>query len=288
VAELRELQRKLESTKALREIVNAMRNLAAIYMRRAERTLEAIRPYSAVVETALRVVLERAGAPEFERDEQGPCVALVFAGDQGLCGAYNQRVVRAAREFAASAAGPVDFVAIGLRAHSLLRMQGTEAILSVPSPSSLEGIRAHVPELASSAFNAYLETGATEMVFVYSAYAGMGRFREHVRPVLPPRPEQLAEAQREQFRAAPILTAPAGELLGALIEEYFFIQLYRALLESHASENGARLVAMTSASSNIDDALASLTKQFQSLRQDAITAEMLDVVSGAEALAQVP
>jgi len=109
-----------------------------------------------------------------------------------------------------------------------------------------------------------------------------------VRPVLPPRPEQLAEAQREQFRAAPILTAPAGELLGALIEEYFFIQLYRALLESHASENGARLVAMTSASSNIDDALASLTKQFQSLRQDAITAEMLDVVSGAEALAQVP
>jgi len=171
VAELRELQRKLESTKALREIVNAMRNLAAIYMRRAERTLEAIRPYSAVVETALRVVLERAGAPEFERDEQGGCVALVFAGDQGLCGAYNQRVVRAAREFAASAAGPVDFVAIGLRAHSLLRMQGTEAILS----------------------------GATQMVFVYSAYAGMGRFREHVRPVLPPRPEQLAEAQREQF-----------------------------------------------------------------------------------------
>ncbi|MDP6107267.1 MAG: FoF1 ATP synthase subunit gamma, partial [Candidatus Brocadiia bacterium] len=79
-------------------------------------------------------------------------------------------------------------------------------------------------------------------------------------------------------------TASPDELLGNLAEEYFFIQLYRALLEDHASENGARLLAMTAASSNIDDSLAELTKDYQSARQDAITGELLDVVGGAEAL----
>ena len=284
MAELREVQRKLESTKALREIVNAMRNLAAIYVRRAEATLEAIRPYSEAVETALGVVLDRAGVAGAEGPSDGRCVAVVFASDQGLCGTYNDRVVRAALAFREGTAAHVDFIAIGRRACDLLRMNRAEPILSTPSPASLEGLKAHVTALAADAFEAYVEAGGEEMVFVYNTYAGMGRFEERVQPVLPPRRDALGSARRNDFRCDPILTAPPAELLGALIEEYFFIEFHRALLESHTSENGARLLSMTAASGNVEEHLLQLTQQYQSVRQDAITAELLDVVSGAEAL----
>ena len=261
MAELRELQRKLDSIKALREIVNAMRNIAAIYVRRAESAVKAIRPYTEVVETTLGVVLDRCGieGTEAEAETAGDCMTLVFASDQGLCGTYNDRVVRAALEFKDGSRGSVEFIAIGRRGGSLLALRGADPILTVSAPTSLEGIRSQVPELSADVFEAFLDRGAHEMVFIYNAYAGMGRSEETVRPVLPPRRDQLAE-------------------------EYFFIQLYRALLEDHASENGARLLAMTAASSNIDDSLAELTKDYQSARQDAITGELLDVVGGAEAL----
>ncbi|MFC1453516.1 F0F1 ATP synthase subunit gamma, partial [Verrucomicrobiota bacterium] len=135
-------------------------------------------------------------------------------------------------------------------------------------------------------FDAYLSSGGTEMLFIFNVYGGMGRSNEQVRTVLPPSIEDMGE-DRPGFSYGPILTASPGELLGHLVEEYFFIELYRALLESHSSENGARLLAMTSAGSNIKERSADLTQEFQSARQDAITAELLDVVGGAEALATV-
>jgi len=186
VADLRELQRKLESIAALREIVNAMRNLAAVYVRRAEATLEAVRPYADVVETALGVALDRAGVGEDDIDEQAPAAALVFASDQGLCGTYNERVVRAALQFREADLGSVRFIAVGHRGRDLLAQRGAGAIFSVGSPSSLEGIKAQAPDLAAEILGAYAESGAERMFFVYNLYESMGRFRETVRRVLPP------------------------------------------------------------------------------------------------------
>jgi len=284
VADPRELQRKLRSSEALRDIVTAMRNLAAIYVRRAEAAVGASRPYSDVVETALGVLLRRAGLGSPPAEPEGRCLALVFASDQGLCGTYNDRVVRAALEFREGASGQMEFVAVGLRGAALLRIRGAEPVMSIRSPTSLEGIKAQVTEIAADIFETYLEHGAARMAFVYNAYEGMGRSSAQVRTVLPPSMEGLGEGKRKEFRAEPILTAPPRELLPAMFEEYFFIQLYRALLESHASENGARLISMTAAATNIDKRLLHLTQQFQTARQDMITAELLDVVGGAEAL----
>ena len=285
--DLRELQRKLDSVKALREIVNAMRNLAAIYVRRAQATLDAIRPYTEVVQTCLGFVLDRCPAAAAAPGPGGRCLALVFASDQGLCGTYNDHVVQAAMKFSSTATGPVDFVAIGNRARSLLESHGEPPVLSTSAPTSLEGIRLQVVELAADVFHAYVERGSEEMVFIYNAYEGMGRFRENVRHVLPPGQDELGRNEGT-FRTEPILTDSPAELLGAFIEEYFFIELYRALLESHTSENGARLLSMTAAASNIEERVTGLTQQFQSVRQDAITSELLDVVGGAEALQQGP
>ena len=288
MAELRELERKLASVKSLHEVVSAMRNLAAIYVRHAESALAAVRPYSEVVETALRWSMRGSG----ERREPDPvaeldgssCVALVFSSDQGLCGTYNDRVVRAALAFQAERSEDVVFITIGRRGCDLLKMQHVEPVLSVGAPSSLEGIQSQISDLASAVFEAFSSAGARELFFVYNVYEGMGRFRESVRRVLPPHRDDLESARDDIFSYEPILTASPRDLLAALIEEYFYIELFRALLESLSSENGARLVAMTSAASNIDQRVVELTKEFQSVRQDMITSELLDVVNGAEAL----
>jgi F-type H+-transporting ATPase subunit gamma len=285
MAELRELQRKRESIDGLREVVNAMRNLAAVYVRRAEAALDAMRPYSDAVEAALHVVLRRGTVSRAE-EEGARCLAVVFGSDQGLCGTYNDRLVRAVVAFREQADRPVDFVAVGRRARDLLVLRGIEPISWSRSPTSLEGIKAQVPELAPEVFDTYLKTGATGMVFIYNAYEGMGRSTERVREVLPPVLESRDEPARPAFSYEPLLTTSTPVLLAALMEEYFFGELYRAMLESHSSENGARLLTMTAASSNVDERLSELTREYQAVRQDTITAELLDVVGGAEALRQ--
>jgi len=284
VAGLRRLKRQLESIRVLSDIVAAMRDLAAICVRHAEAAVRATRPYAELVETALDEAMKQADLQQADRPADASAVAVVFTSEQGLCGAYNDRVVRRALEFMREAPGPKQLVAIGRRGRDLLALQGAKAALSLPGPTNLEAIRNQVLELAAQVFELYSERGASELFFVYNAYAGMGRFQETVRQVLPVSAGDLQASRERAFSYEPILTAPPRELLGQLIEEYFFIEFYRGLLESHASENGARLASMTTATTNIEERIVALTRRFQSVRQEDITAELLDVVSGAEAL----
>lgn len=286
MAELRELQRKLDSIRALQDVVNAMRSLAAVYVRRAEMTLAATRPYGQVVNAALRLVLDKADLAPEEEPADRAALAVVFASDQGLAGPFNERVVQAADRFRAERAGPVSFACIGRRGSALLALRGIEPLLWTRAPTSLEGITAEVTELAAGIFDAYHKSGAEEVFFVFNAFESIGHFESRVRRIVPPVRDELEEsAGRRAFSYEPILTAPPMALLSRLVEEYFFIELYQGLLESHASENGARLTAMTAASSNVEDRLAEIRGQYQSVRQDTITSELMDVVSGAEALA---
>lgn len=282
--ELRELQRKLESIQALREIVQAMRNLAAVYVRRAETTLRGTRPYSEIVQTALATVLRRLQTTEENpAHAQRPALAIVFGSDQGLCGTYNEKVVNRTTDFL-SEHPETPILVVGLRAAGVIKQKGIAPALVLEAPTSLAGIKAKVPDLAERAFTEVTEAGAEELYFIYNLYVSMGQYEETVRRVLPPSKDDLAEAMELPFRGDPILTDTPQALLGHLIEEYFFVQLFRVLLESHASENGARLLAMTAASSNIDKRIGDLTKEYQTVRQDVVTAELLDVVGGAEAL----
>lgn len=284
--ELREMQRKLDSVSSLGDVVEAMRNLAAIYVRRAESALDAVRPYSEIVETCVDNLLAAGEIPDTSAGPESHALALVFSGNQGLCGTYNERAVAAAMAFKSGRSGRTDVVAIGRRGDELLHEAQVRPLMSAPAPTSLEGIRTQVSELAADVYREHTQCGASCMFFIYNGYAGMGRFEERVCQVIPPRRGQLA-AEKRRFRCKPLLTDTPEALVGAFVEEYFFIELYRALVESHSSESGARLLAMTAAAGNIDEYSTELDRAFQSARQDFITAELLDVVGGAEALRQV-
>jgi len=283
MAELRELQRYIENTKALGEIVQAMRNLAGVYVRRAESTIQATRPYRDIVNSALAAALDAADWPVLETDDDAPSVLVVFASDQGLCGTYNERVIDCAGDFIDSK--PLtEVMVIGRRGEGLLQQRGIEPIVAADAPTSLEGIRSRVADLSERLFQAFSAAGAEHLFFAYNEYESMGRFQPTVRRVLPPARDDLTADPAVAFPSEPILTASPDRLLGRFMEEYFFINLYGTLLESHGSENGARLLAMTAAAANIDKRLVDLTKKYQNARQEMVTSELLDVVGGAEAL----
>jgi len=286
MSELQQLQRKLDSVASLEDIVQAMRNMAAIYVRRAETTIEGSRQYADVVQTALRLALRLTARDRVEPSADAPALIVVFSGDQGMCGAYNERIGHAALEHINAAAGPTTLVTIGYRARDLLTVRtGHAPALALRAPGSLEGIRARVPDLAAEVLAQWDASGARRMTFIYNAYESMGRYTETIHQVLPPADADSTNAMHAGYD--PILTAPPVHVLSHLIEEYFFIEFYRALLESHASENGARLVAMTAASVNIEKHRTQLNQQYQSERQQVITAELLEIVGGAEALKEL-
>jgi F-type H+-transporting ATPase subunit gamma len=283
MSELQQLQRKLDSVASLEDIVQAMRNMAAIYVRRAETTIEGSRQYADVVQTALRLALRLTARDRVDPPADAHELIVVFSGDQGMCGAYNERIGSAALERIERAAGPTTLVTIGHRAKELLTARtGSAPALALRAPGSLEGIRARVPDLAAAVLAQWDASGARRMTFIYNAYESMGRYTETVHQVLPPAGDDADDSTKAGYD--PILTAPPADVLAHLIEEYFFIEFYRALLESHASENGARLAAMTAAGINIEKHRTQLTQEYQSERQQVITAELLEIVGGAEAL----
>jgi F-type H+-transporting ATPase subunit gamma len=242
-----------------------------------------MRPYADTVEQALRLALRLSPGGIPEPPPEARTLIVAFAADQGLAGNYSDGVVTSAMALAESLPGEVDTICIGYRALELMRLRGVEPLSVHRAPGSIEGIVSEIPDLAAQVFTAYRERGAEQLYFVYSRYESLGRYEQMHRRVLPPESELVEGAATAEAGYPPLLTAPAEQVLGHFLEEYFFVEFNRALLEGHASENGARLASMTSAASNIDERLDDLTQQYQSERQTVITSELLDVVSGAEA-----
>lgn len=284
MSRLREVQQKLENADALGGIVDGMRTLAAIYLRRAEATLDAIRPYAQNVETALLEVLGRC-AECSDPDEESSALVLIFASDQGLCGPYNERIAAAALEFETTHPDlAVTYAAIGHRGHEALALAERTTLLAMESAVSIEGVKAAVDDIGERVYAAILERGIAQCYFAFNRYESVGHYHPVIQKILPPSRETLVTRTHPTLRTPPILTTAPERLLENLIEEFLFIELYRAMLESLASENGARLQAMTFASNNIEDTIEELAQAYRSARQDEITSELLDVVAGAEAV----
>ncbi|MFO7769251.1 MAG: FoF1 ATP synthase subunit gamma [bacterium] len=282
MADARVLHRRLESVEGLLDVVTSMRDMAAAYVSRAESTLEATRPYASTVDEALAEVLGHPSMDPLRPPRGRTDYVVVFGGDQGLAGRYNERVVEKVEEAAGGLEGPLHFTAVGERVAGLLHLKGILVEMTVRSPGSFHGIESSVTELAASIFGSYRGIGAGRMFFVFSEYESVGSFEVRSRRILPPEEIALERGGDRSPGFGPILPGDPADLLGPLLEEYFFISLYRTLLESLASENGARLEAMTRAADRIEERLDDIRKHYHSARQEQITSEIIEVVSGAE------
>ena len=296
MASTQDLKRRVRSITNTRKLTRAMELVASARLRRAQLRIEAMRPYADRMLELMAGVSQAAGAvrlPLLERRETFEKVAIVpVTGDRGLAGAFNAQVLR--RSFAVmrevrAAGQEAVFFPSGKKASSTLRFRRLE-IGQAWSGFSDRPQYSDAQAMAHALAEAYTNGDVDRVVIVYNAFVSPLVQKVTVRDVLPI-PQDLLEGtdqeRDEQLGGTPdfIYEPEPEEILARLLPVYVETELYRALLESAASEQGARMTAMRNASKAAGELIDSLTLAMNRARQAEITQEILEVVAGADALA---
>jgi F-type H+-transporting ATPase subunit gamma len=294
VASTQDLKRRVRSITNTRKLTRAMELVASARLRRAQMRIEAMRPYADRMLELMAGVSQAAGAvrlPLLERRENVERVAIVpVTADRGLAGAFNAQVLRRAfavmREVRAAGQEPV-FYPSGKKAGSTLRFRRLDIGQAWSGFSERPEYR-DAQAMAHALAEAYVNKDVDRVVIVYNAFVSPLVQRVTVRDVLPI-PQDVLEGSgedEEQVGGTPdfIYEPEPEEILARLLPVYVETELYRALLESAASEQGARMTAMRNASKAAGELIDSLTLAMNRARQAEITQEILEVVAGADAL----
>ena len=296
------IRKSIDTAEELQSVVKTMKGMAAASIRRFERAVASLDDYSRTVELGLQVLLggrpERlvapAGRPSLGAaagpgDRPEHLGAVVFGSDQGMCGRFNQQIAAHAVEAIRAQPGRLEdsaLLIVGARVGTLLEMEGLSVDEQLAPATSLAGITPLVQEILMQV-EQWRSTGAADrVVLFYNEALGGAVYRPRTQQLYPVDLEWLAELSRRKWpsRRLPIHSLQWGRLLTSLIREFLYVAIFRASAESLASENAARLASMQSAERNIEERLEDLNRYFRLQRQQAITEELLDIISGFEAL----
>ncbi len=275
--ELPRLRARIASLQELRDLMRALRALAAAHVQEAQGALAGMRRYTDVIEESIGDALGLVSAMpgrETAHRAVGPGIVIAVCSEHGFVGALNEQILdRAGAEIRDGR----DLVIVGRRGAVLAEERHLAVARRFPMPTHTGGVLALTRRTAD-----YLAT-APGTDIVYPAYRRGGRYTIARKRILPLDPALFA-GRRGVGR--PLHQLPPALLLQRLAGEYLFAELTAAVMESLASENGARLAVMEAADHNIVEKLETLTRREHTLRQNAITEELLDVVTGAEAIMQ--
>jgi F-type H+-transporting ATPase subunit gamma len=289
VATIQELGKRLETAGELLGVVKTMKSLAAVNIRTYETAARALDSYDEVVQTGFKMFFSRQGEL---REHQGRRHVLVLAlgSDQGMCGQFNEAVLETVEERHQAMKArelSVDFWTVGERVYHGVRDMGLGPRRHFDLPGSLEAVTPLVQDLIRSLDQARSEQGV-ESFHVFHNRLGQGRssYAMSTRRLLPLDREWLERIRKDPDtgRQIPMLGLPREELFFHLFEEYLTVGLFRALAQSLASENAARLSSMQAAEKNIQEMQEELQADFREARQKQITEELFDVVAGFEAV----
>jgi F-type H+-transporting ATPase subunit gamma len=314
---LKDVKSRIASIKNIQKITRAMEMVAAARLRRAEQRISVLRPYAGAIRRMTRQAAEAAGnvpnVPILAEHEREETVAiLIVAADRGLAGAFNSQIIRAGMRLASEleAEGKrVVWYASGRRGVSSLTFRGREVVESYTGFTERPAY-ANARDIASDLMAAYVDGEVDRVEIIYNGY--VSALTQHVtRETLLPlqhasilgedEEERSGDEGRHEPRQGSGDDERSGgeargphalveyepdpeEILQRLVPAYVEISLYRALLESSASELGARMTAMRNASENAGDLIKDYTLQMNRERQAAITQEIMEVVAGAESL----
>ena len=299
----RDVRNRIGAVKNIQKITRAMEMVAAARLRRAEQRIEALRPYANAIRRMTRQAAEAAGSvprlPILEEHEQVSKVGLLLiAGDRGLAGAFNSNIVRAGvaagREHESQGRTPVYF-ASGRRPATSLTFRGLEPAESFTGFTDRPAY-ADARRIAERAMAGYVDGEVDRVEIFYNGYISPVTQVVRRETLLPlqqatlldeePGSEEASRSseQKSEHRALVDYEPDPEEILKRLVPDYVEISIYRALLESTASEHGARMTAMRNASENAGELIQTLTLEMNRARQAEITQEILEVVAGAEGL----
>ena len=289
---LKDMRVRIAATKATQKITKAMQMVAASKLRRAQAAAEAARPYAQhmgkVLGNIARAVADLDTAPRLLAGSGGDNVhlLLVCTAERGLCGPFNSAIVRLARERANALTADgkvVKFFCVGRKGYEQLRRQYEKQIIE---RIELRGVRtltfAHAEDIAEKILRRY-EAGEFDMAtLVFSRFKSVIAQIPTAHRIIPP---EFETAEENGERGAAYEYEPdEDEILAELLPRNVAVQIYRALLENAASFYGAQMTAMDNATRNAGDLINALTIQMNRTRQAQITKELIEIISGAEAV----
>jgi F-type H+-transporting ATPase subunit gamma len=300
MASQRDVKQRIDSVKNIRKITRAMEMVAAARLRRAEQRIAHLRPYAGAIRRMTRQAAEAAGGevgklPILQQHESEQTIAiLLVTADRGLAGAFNSQILRAGIRAAADYEGDgrdVRFYASGRRGVSSLTFRGREVAGSYVGFTERPSY-ADARDIAEDLMAAYVDGKVDRVDILYNGYVSplvQEVRRETLLPlqeatILEPSDDEDDDGEDTGHDALVEYEPGPEEILERLIPDYVEISLYRALLESTASELGARMTAMRNASENAAEVIEDLTLEMNRARQAEITQEIMEVVAGAEAL----
>ncbi|MHB0914350.1 MAG: F0F1 ATP synthase subunit gamma [Thermoleophilia bacterium] len=286
---LEHLRRRIDNANDMQSVVAAMKVLAVVSIRQFERSLESLSEYRRAIELGFQAVLlnrpRHIRLPAPAGDEGRSLCALVFGSEQGLSGQFNEQIVAfTAGELALPDDRRLTVIAMGEHVAYRLDAAGVPVKTSFAIPSAIRDVGRVTHDLLRHIDGLRREGAADEIALFYHKPLSGAAYEPHRRLLFPVDPLYLDElAHREwQSRSRPVIGLEWQELFGALVRQHLTATLESAFAESLLSENASRLFSMQVAEKNIADYLEGLGREFNNRRQGEITAELLDIVAGAE------
>lgn len=296
MASAREMRLRIRSIKNIAQVTRALEAVSASKVRKAVEQVENTRPYANKAWQVLQHIAMQPGRDVLhplltERVDVKNTLIVLISSDRGLAGAYNTNIIRFnAKEFQGYA-HPLQYITVGKKGRDLLMRSGGNVMAEfsdLPAAPSFGDVSA----IGRLAVDKFLQGEFDEVYLVYTDYVSMAKQEPVVKKLLPLEVGEEGAGlvqeygQSSKTSAAYIYEPAADEILDEIIPSFTALQVYQAILESLASEHAARMVAMRNATDNANELVGALQLEYNKVRQQTITGDILDIAGGAEALAQ--
>ncbi len=290
MASLLDIRRRIRAVKSTQQITKAMKAISASRLRRAQESMMGARPFASQMERVLGGLASQVDTSAHPLLTQRapdapdrPTLIIVVSADKGLCGGFNSNIVKQAGEVITNASGAgVSLGLVGKKGREFFARRGFDVRFElVDIFANLK--YAHAQAIAREAVTAFIEGEVDSVHVVYNEFKNVLQQQVVVSQVLPIKPLVTGDADGERLPDYLYEPDPA-QIFDSLIPRHVEVQFYRALLESAAAEHAARLTAMEAATKNATEMIADLTLYMNKVRQAKITGEIIEIVSGAEAI----
>lgn len=291
MATLREIRQRIRGIKSTQQITRAMKMVAAAKMRRAQEGMFNARPYAGKIKELVEHLVSSSEGVQLPLLQERPVRRLtlvVITADRGLCGSFNSNIIKKALgEFDIHKEKEISLLCVGRKGFDFFRKRNHSIIARhyINVFNALE--LSHANDIARYLIDQFTGDGTDAVRIIYNQFKSVAQqtlVTEDLLPLKVSAPQESAPLE-ERRRPIDYLYEPSKEaLLKALLPRHIRMQIWRALLESYASEQAARMMAMENATANAREMIESLTLEFNKARQASITKEILEIVGGAEAL----
>jgi F-type H+-transporting ATPase subunit gamma len=285
-----DIRRRVRAVKSTQQITKAMKMVAASKLKRSQDRIVGARPYAGQMLRVLNGLATRADAelhPLLRQQETlagAPAMLIVISADKGLCGSFNGNVIKHASQFVRDTPDrQVAMALVGRKGRDFFRRRGFD--VRYETTGLFQHVRySHAQEIARVAIEEFLEGRVGSVYLLYNEFKSVVSQRVIVERLLPIPQLTVENGGLDQAPAEYLFEPSANDILSSIVPKHVEVQVYRALLESAAAEHAARMTAMDAATRNAQEMVDKLTLYMNKVRQAAITREIIEVVSGAEAL----